>query len=820
MPTYVGQSLRRKEDLRLLTGQGRFVGDVRVAGMVEAAVLRSTRAHARIRRLDVARARALPGVLAVFTAREVEGKIKPQFRLFWEETLEEQRKAFGPRIKRFRRPALARDAVYRVGEPLAVVVAPDRYLAEDALDLIEVEYEPLPVLADPERALHAEAPVIGPELQAPALGEGLPANAQADFCIQAGEPDRAFREAHGTFTARYRLPRQVGSPIETRGVVAVWEADRRQLSVWATTQLPHMLRASLGNLLDLPQEAIQIIGTDMGGSFGGGIWNEDILIPFIAMHLGRPVRWIEDRAENLVNARHSRDQAHTVEVAYTKDGRVTGLRDRIVLDVGVYSSSPLTCFYNTATHLRGQYRVENFRVEAIAVLTNKTANTPVRGAGRQEAAFVMDRVLEGVALRLGLDPAEVRRRNLIPAEAIPFDMGIYYRDGKRIVYDSGDFPAQLSQALALAGYEQLRARQAAWRAQGRRLGIGISCYVEGTGAGPHEGAVVRLDPSGQVFVYAGCKNHGQGLETTLAQVCADVLGVDPAAVSVRTGDTRSVPFGGGTAASRSAVTAGMAVAGAARRLREKVLAAARDLLAADGADLEMAGGRVFPRGAPERGLTLGQVAQAAMPGAKSAPPGEIVPPLEAQYYYVPPAVTFASGTHVAVVEVDEETGRVDLLRYVVAHDCGKALNPTIVEGQVHGGVAHGIGNALFEEVLYDAEGQPLTGSYLDYLLPTAADVPPVEVGHQECLSTLNPLGVKGCGEGGVASPPGAIANAILDALRPLAIDITEIPVTPERLVRLIQEAKGRPLSAEGGSSPATRPGTATGHVPGTQDGRR
>ncbi|HEY7678364.1 MAG TPA: xanthine dehydrogenase family protein molybdopterin-binding subunit, partial [Candidatus Methylomirabilis sp.] len=489
--TYVGQSLKRKEDHRLLTGRGRFVGDVRAVGMVEAAVLRSTRAHAKIRGVNAGQARALPGVLAVFTAQEVEGKIKPQFRLFWEETLEEQRQTFGPRIKRFRRPALARDAVYRAGEPLAIVVARDRYLAEDALDLIEVDYEPMPVLADPEAALRPEAPVLGPELQAPALGEGLPANAQADFCIGTGDVERALREADGTFTARFRLRRQVGSPIETRGVVAAWEADRRQLTIWATTQLPHMLRASLSNLLDLPQEAIQILGSDMGGSFGGGIWNEDILIPFIAMELRRPVRWIEDRAENLVNARHSRDQVHTVEVAYAKDGRITGLRDRIVLDVGVYSSSPLTCFYNTATHLRGQYRVENFRVEAIAVLTNKTANTPVRGAGRQEAAFVMDRVLEGVALRLGMDPAEVRRRNLIRAEAIPYDNGIYYRDGKRIIYESADFPAQLAQALDLAEYRKFRAQQAARRAEGRRIGIGVSSYVEGTGAGPHEGAAVR-----------------------------------------------------------------------------------------------------------------------------------------------------------------------------------------------------------------------------------------------------------------------------------------------------------------------------------------
>ncbi len=789
MPPYVGQRLRRKEDGRLLTGQGRFVGDVRAAGMLEAAVLRSTRAHARIRGVHVVRARAMAGVFAVFTAQDVEGRIKPQSRLFWEETLEEQRQTFGPRIKRFRRPALAREAVYRVGEPLALVVARDRYLAEDALDLIEVDYEPLRVLADPETALRPDAPVLGPELQAPALGDGLPANAQADFRIGTGDVERALREADGTFTERFRLPRQVGSPIETRGILAVWEPDRRQLKVWATTQLPHMLRASLADLLDLPQEAIQIIGTDMGGSFGGGIWNEDILIPFAAMQLGRPVRWIEDRAENLVNARHSRDQVHTVEVAYTTNGRVVGLRDRIVLDVGVYSSSPLTCFYNTATHLRGQYRVENFRVEGIAVFTNKTANTPVRGAGRQEAAFVMDRVLEGVAKRTGLDPAEVRRRNLIPAEAIPYDNGIYYRDGKRIIYDSGDFPAQMAQALERIGYEKFRAQQVAWRAQGRRIGIGISSYVEGTGAGPHEGAVARLDPSGQVFVSAGCKNHGQSLETTLSQVCADVLGVDPMAISVRTGDTRGVPFGGGTAASRSAVTAGMAVAGAAQRLREKILAAARHLLGADGVDLEMADGRVFAVSAPQRGLTLRELAQAWLPEG-------LEPALEADYCYVPPAVTFASGTHVAVVEVDEDTGRVELLRYVVAHDCGRALNPTVVEGQVHGGVAHGIGNALLEEVLYDGEGQPLTGSFMDYLLPTGADVPSLEVGHQECLSTLNPLGVKGCGEGGVASPPGAIANAIGDALRPLAIDIAELPVTPERLVRLIQDARRRSAGVE------------------------
>jgi len=785
--TYVGQRLRRKEDARLLTGRATHVADLRVPGVLHAAVLRSPFAHARIARIQREPAKAAAGVVGVFTERDLDGRVGPFVEAARTEISPLLKEKIGPTLKSCPMPVLAKDRVLWVGQPVAVVVAVDRYLAEDALELVQVDYEPLPAVNDPEDALEPGAPVLHPE-----LGD----NVQTSFTVSVGDVDGTFARAEHRLSTRLVMGRTAANAMETRGVVAVPDPGRDELTVWCANARPHLVRTFICEMLGMPADSVRVIGPDMGGSFGTGMFPEDVLIAFLARELGRPVRWIEDRRENLANTRHARDQIHDVEVAFDGEGRILALKDRYLIDAGAYNNYAITVSYNSAAHLRGQFAIDHMRVEALSVLTNKAPVTPVRGAGRPEVVFVMDRIVDLVAAELGLDPVEVRRRNLIRPEQMPYPMGMPYRDGVDIVYDRADFPAQLERALEAFGYEEFRREQAAARRLGRRIGVGVSSYVEGSGYGPYEGAVVRVDPRGHVTVATGAKPHGQSLETTLAQICADQLGVTPDDVTVKAGDTALIPHGIGTFASRSAVTAGTAVGIAAARLREKVLAVAGELLETHPSDLELDGGVVAARGAPDRRVTLAEVARAATPGPRAKLPDGMEPGLEVVYYYVPPTVTFASGTHVVGVEVDEETGFVRLLKYVTTDDCGRMLNPTVVEGQVHGGVAHGIGNALFEEIVYDGDAQLLTATYMDYLLPTASDVPPIAVGHQEEFpSELNPFGIKGVGEGGAVSPPAAIANAIVDALRPLRIDIDRVPIGPERLYRLIEEARA---ASEGG----------------------
>jgi aerobic carbon-monoxide dehydrogenase large subunit len=779
-PRHVGRRHKRTEDERLLRGRARHVGDLKLPGMLHAAVVRSVFPHAEVTRIDASAALGLDGVVAVFTAEDLRGKMGPFVEAARTEITPLLKDKIAPTLKSCPMPVLADGKVFWVGQPVALVVARDRYVAEDALELVEVDYEPLPSNGDPERALESDAPVLHPE-----LGD----NVQTSFTVQTGDVDGVFAAAPRTMSARFAMGRQAGNAMETRGILAQYDAGRDELTVWDANARPHLVRTFICEMLGLPAEAVHVIGPDMGGSFGTGMFPEDLLIPFVARELARPVKWLEDRRENLANTRHARDQIHDIEVAFDDDGRVLALRDRFIVDAGAYNPYAITVSYNSAAHLRGQYAIDHLSVESLAVLTNKAPVTPVRGAGRPEVVFAMDRVIELVAGELGLDPIDVRRRNLIRPEQMPYPMGIPYRDGVDIVYDAADFPEQLEAALRLFGYEEFRAQQQEARRAGRRLGVGVSSYVEGSGYGPFEGAVVRIDARGHVTVHTGAKPHGQGLETTLAQVCADQLGVPFEDVSVRGGDTATIAHGIGTFASRSAVTAGSAVGIAAQRLRSKVLTVAGEVLETDPSDLELTDGVVVARGAPERRLTLAEVARAARPGPGARVPAGADPGLEELYYFVPPTVTFASGTHVVGVEVDEDTGFVRLLRYITVDDCGQMLNPMIVEGQIHGGVAHGVGNALYEEAAYDEEGQLLAGTYMDYLLPTAAEVPPITVGHQEFLSELNAFGIKGCGEGGAVSPPAAIANAIVDALSPLPVNVDRVPLHPERLYRMIQEAK-------------------------------
>ncbi|HZQ65212.1 MAG TPA: xanthine dehydrogenase family protein molybdopterin-binding subunit [Gaiellaceae bacterium] len=785
---FVGRRLRRKEDARLVRGAGWFVPDRKLPGMLHAAILRSPFAHARIERLDVSGALACEGVVAAFTGSDLAGRVGRFQESARKEVTPQLLEAIDGTVKPTPFPVLADEVALWVGAPVAVVVASDRYAAEDALEAIEASYEPLEPVAGPEAALRDGAPVLHPE-----LGD----NVAARFRVGSGDVEAAFASAPRTLRRRFAFGRHSANSMETRSVQASYDEGRGELTVWLTNARPHLIRTHVSEMLGLPLESVRVVVPDMGGSFGTGVYSEDALIPFLAMELRRPVRWVEDRQENLAITRHARDQVHDLELAYDDDGRILALRDRFLVDVGAYNAYAITVSYNAAAHLRGQYAIDCFSIEGLNVLTTKAPVSPVRGAGRPEAVFALDRALDLVAADCGLDPADVRRRNMIPAEEIPRPMGMPYRDGAEMVYDSGDFPAQLEQALEAFDYDGWREQQTLWRAQGRRVGIGISSYVEGSGFGPHEGAVVRLDPAGNVRVVTGAKPHGQGLETTLAQICADELGVDVERVTVASGDTGLIQYGIGTFASRSAVTAGSAVGIAARRLREKVLAVAGVLLDADPDELDLAGDEVVVRG-EARAVSLAEVAHAAAPGPRNRLPAGMEPGLEAQYYFQPPTVTFASGTHLAAVEVDEETGFVEVLRYLTVDDCGRMLNPMVVEGQIQGGVAHGIGTALYEESLYDEDCQLLSGTYMDYLLPSAVEVPPIEVGHQQCLSELNPFGIKGCGEGGAVSPPAAIANAVADAFRPERVELNRVPIRPEAVLEAVRAARARDQE-EGGA---------------------
>lgn len=781
MTKYVRQPLRRKEDERLLRGNGCYTADMHVDGMVEAAILRSSSAHARITYLDVSRASAAEGVLGVYTAADIAGRVQPFTRPFYASVAPALEEATDLTIRPYFAPVLASEEVMRVGEPVAVVLATDRYLAEDALEEIEIEYEPLEAVVDPEQSLAAHATRLIPECDD---------NVHASFTVRNGDVETTFRDAGRSISTRIRVGRSVGTPMETRGVLAVFDPGRRELTTYSSQQRPHLLRTYLAEMLDLAEENVRVVCPDMGGSFGGGIYNEEVLMSGLSMITGRPVRWVEDRQENLINARHSRDQIHDVEVVFDQDGKVLAIKDRFLVDAGAYNPFTITLSFNTAAHLRGQFKIEDFEISGICVATNKLQNTPVRGAGRPEAVFVMDRIMDMVAQRVGRDPAEVRMMNLIPASDMPYDMSMLYRDGRPMVYDGGDYPTQLAMVLDLAEYQRLRNMQEEARQEGRTVGIGLSSYVEGSGYGPHEGASVQIASNGNVLVHTGSTPHGQAHETVLAQVCADGLGTDVGRITVRAGDTALVQHGGGTFASRSAATAGSAVSIGADKVRDKLTLIAGDMLEIDPADLDIEDGRIFPKGVPNTSLTFGDVAAAATPGSGLLP--ETVPPgLEEQGYYVPPTVTFSSGTHLAMVEVDEDTGFVDILKYFVVDDCGVMLNPMVVEGQIHGGVIHGIGNSFYEEVRFDENGQPLTGTFMDYLLPTAAEAPSVHIGHQEFPSPLNPLGAKGCGEGGTVSAPAAIANAIVDAMKPLELQLNEMPMTPDRVFQAIRQAKER-----------------------------
>jgi len=769
--SWVGSNVPRVEDAALLTGAGRFIDDMHLPDMLQAAMVRSPYAHARITGIDVSAALDLPGVHAVLTHADLPEPFQAPMPLL----------VPNPTIRYpVMQYALAKDAVHFVGEAVALVLADDRYIAEDAAELVFVDYEPLPAAGDVRDAMADGANVAH---------EGRPDNVAAEFAVGYGEVDPVFAGAAHVFEETLFVHRGAGHPMECRTMLARHEPATDTLTIWANTQAPHQLRDVYCRMTGAANDSVRVIAPNTGGGFGSKVmaYPEHIATAAAAQLLGRPVKYIEDRREHFLATHQDRDQHWTVEIAVDGDGKILGVRGSMLHDAGAYLPWGIITPFISATTMPGPYVIPAYRLKVTCGFTNKVATTPVRGAGRPHAIFAMERLMDRVARELALDPAEVRRRNYIPPDKMPYSVGLTFRDGSPVIYDSGDYPACQQLALDKAGYDAFRAEQAAHRDQGRHVGIGIASYVEGTGLGPFEGATVRVTPQGQIIARIGSSDQGQGHRTMFAQIVADQLGVAPDDITVGVGDTASVAHGIGTFAVRVAVNGGSSAHVAARTVREKAIKIASHLLEAAEEDLDLADGRVFVKGVPEMGKTLGELAAFAdgMPGFSM--PAGITPGLEETSYFTPERSTYANGCHIAMVEVDFETGGVTILRYVTAHDCGTVINKMMVEGQVAGGVAHGVGNALFEWMRYDEQAQPLTVNFGEYLMPLATETPRVEQVHMESPTPLNPLGVKGAGEGGTNPAAAAIASAVEDALRPFSVKITQVPITPEYLLDCIEK---------------------------------
>jgi len=775
-PPLIGAPVKRREDERLLTGRGRFVADLIRPGMLHVAFLRSPHAHARILGVDTTAARASAGVAAAVTGDELRGHARPI------RALSRMRGYAATEM-----PALASKKARYAGEAVAAVVAESRYAAEDALERISVDYEPLPSVAGPRAAMADGSPL---------LHETGTSNLLLSREFSQGDVAAALAGSAVVVGDRFRLHRHAAVAIENRACLAEWEPGTGALTLWTSTQIPGMIREALAELLGIPAHRVRVVAPDVGGGFGmkSALYPEEVAVSALARQLGRPVKWVGDRREDLLTSTQAWDEDIEAELGVDGDGCIRGLRAKVWADVGAYSVYPWTAsieVIQVVSFLPGPYRVPHYHGQAWGVATNKAPMGPYRGVGRPVSTFVMEALLDRAARRLGLDPAAIRRANLIRSSELP------YRSPSGLVWDSGSFAESLERACEAVDYARFRAEQRHDAPARRRAGIGIASYVELTGVGSAipaspgadiatgtEGATVRVDPAGTVTAAFGLACHGQGHETTLAQVVAQELGVELDAVRVVHGDTEAGPIGSGTYASRSAVIGGGAAILASRAVRDKALQIAAHRLEADVRDLELSSGVAWVRGAPDRRLTLSEIARSAYAGTRRLPTG-MEPGLEATRFYDPYIGTAANATHVAVVEVDLDLCSITLTRYVVVEDGGRLINPMIVEGQAIGGVAQGVGAALLEELVYGDGGQLLTGSLMDYLIPTAAELPWVEVMHLEQPSPSTLGGFKGVGEGGTIGAPAAIANAVADALAPLGIEITELPVTPERLFRLL-----------------------------------
>jgi carbon-monoxide dehydrogenase large subunit len=771
---WFGEPIKRNEDARLLTGRAAFIDDIEPPGVLHAALLRSPYAHARIGAIDSGAARARAGVIAVYTAEDMGAVWCPGPLAVPPPPIA------GAVFHQRTQAPLAKGKVRYAGEPVAMVVATSRYIAEDALADIAVDWDPLPVAAGLAESARPGAALVH---------EDLPDNIAASVRQVKGDYAAAAKRAAIIVKRRFLYDHGCSSPIETRGVVAQWDARAGKLSVWDTTQAPVFLRNGLAATLGLSERQVRVVAPFIGGGFGPKImmfYPEEILVPWAAMRLERPVKWIEDRAEHFVATTHERGQIHDAEIALSAEGRILGVKDDFLYDSGAYDPYGLTVPLNSQCTLLGPYAVPNYHSTFRAVFTNKPIVTPYRGAGRQHGVFVIERLLDIAARELGVDRAEIRRRNFIPPDAFPYDNEIIYQDFAPLQYDSGNYAAVLDKLLALIGYEKfLREEQPRLRAEGKRVGIGVVCYVEGTGIGPYEGAKIQVQASGKVSVVTGIGTQGQGHYTSFAQIAADQVGVDVRDVEVITGDTDQFYWGAGTFASRGAVVAGNAVNQAAVIVRQKILKLAASHFECAEQDLVLANGQVAIVGVPDRAIRLGELANKANPMRGAVAPGT-EPGLEATSYFGPPGGTTANGAHAMIVEVDPETMMIEIRKYAVVHDCGTVINPLIVDGQVHGGVAQGIGNAFYEQLVFDDQAQLLNATLADYLLPTALDVPRMDVEHMVTPSTLNPLGIKGVGEAGAIPVGPLLAQAIEDALGLPAkgAELLEIPLSPSRLWEL------------------------------------
>ncbi len=769
MTAPIGLSVKRREDRRLLTGRGHYVDDVRLPHLCHAAIVRSPHAHARILDVDARRATALPGVVAVLTIADLPECAAAVPSL-----------VTSPRFRPYVQPAIAGPKVRHAGEAVAVVVADDVYRAADAAEVLDVRYAVLPAVATVEAALAKGAARVFDE---------WPDNVAGPSAGAVGDVTRGFAQAHVVVEARLSVPRVTAMPIEPRGVVAQPDAPDGRLTVWASTQMPFAVRAAVAVALDLAEEQVRVIAPDVGGGFGakGHVYPEDVLIPAVARRLGRAVKWIETRREHFLATAPDRDQHHQLRLGVASDGAIAAIETTFTRDGGAYPVLGDVITLNTINHLPGPYRVAHLKGSAVNVVTHKTFTGAYRGAGRPEVAYVLDRLLDRAARRLGMDPAELRRRNLIRFDEMPYTTGLRYRDGIPIVYDPADYRAAFDRLLARFGYDEWRAAQKGRRASSRPIGIGLSAYLEGTGIGPFEGADVRIDPSGMVYLQIGVSSQGQSHETTLAQVCAAELGVDTERVVVVGGDTAVLGYGNGTIASRVAAVTGPAVARTSREVARKARLVAGELLECAPTDVVFADGRAHVAGMAGRSIELGELARGSLRSPTLLLEG--APGLHACAFFRPETVTWAFGAHACALEVDVETGAVRLLRYAAVHDCGRPLNPMVVEGQLHGGIVQGIGAALGEELIYDGGGQLLTGSLMDYGVPKADEVPPLDVVALDFPSTRNEMGIKGVGESGIISPVPAIANAVEDALADRDVAIERVPLTAASVWEALRSAQ-------------------------------
>jgi carbon-monoxide dehydrogenase large subunit len=775
---YIGQRIKRNEDPRLLTGQALFVDDVDLPGMLHAAFLRSDYAHARLRSIDASAARRRPGVVAVYTAEDMGSAWRHGPPLVVPPpTIQEI--LFHTRTQ----VSLVKDKVRHAGEALAVVIADNRYIAEDALEDIQVDLEPLGAVIDLEQALEPGAPLVHDDLDS---------NLAAHLVQDKGDYAAARAQADVVIRRRITIDRGAAGAMENRGLVMHWDRRGEQLTIWDTTQSPIPIRNGLASMFGLSVHQVRVIAPFVGGGFGPKImmfYPEEMVLTWATLQLGRPIKWIEDRRENFLAMNQERGQIHDAEIALTREGRVLGVSHSFLHDTGAYDPYGLTVPLNTQSHAMGAYDVPNYHSELKVVFTNRPIVSPVRGAGRPQGIFLMERLLDLASRELGIDAVEIRRRNLIPPDAFPYEHKIIDQAFAPLIFDSGNYRATLDKAAAMIGYEEfIREEQPRLRAEGKHVGIGLVSFVETTGVGPYEGGRVTVEPGGLVSVATGVGTQGQGHFTSFAQVVADQLGVTPQDIHLVSGDTAQFGWGTGTFASRGSVVAANAIHAAAVAVRGKILKLASKLLEAPEEELELVGGQVRVADAPQRSISLGDLAVKANPLRGAVEPGT-EPGLEATAYFGPQYGATANGSHAMILEVDPETMMIEIKRYVAVEDCGTVLNPLILEGQVHGGVALGVGNSYYEKLVYDENGQLLNASLADYLIPSATEIPRVEIGHEETRSPLNPLGSKGAGEAGTIPVPALFAQALENALDDPRLEILEMPLSPNRLFELTRELR-------------------------------